>query len=302
MPLGKLPIKGIKMITLVFTEFIHMVIEILPFFIAAVLLSSVLETKLNSEKILAPFIKGKFAVIWTCLLGGILPGCACATVPLAKSLKTKHAGLGVTACFLIVAPLLGPHTILLCYGFLGFKFTIWRIITALLGGIVMGYLFSYLESRKILVMPPPTTTPCTTNDCSNPACHHPKFWEVTWKTTRTLGLYFLIGLLVASALTVLIPKDLIPSYIGTGPLAYLIAALVGIPVYVCEGEEIPITQALLNLGLGAGPSFTFMMGAVGTCVPTILMAKKIIGSKPVMLYLVFWFVFATLSGYLFSLA
>ncbi|MBT5954687.1 hypothetical protein HOG98_08200 [bacterium] len=289
------------MIKLVFTEFTHMVIEILPFFIGAVVLSSLLETKINSEKLLSPFIKGKFAVIWTCILGGLLPGCACATVPLAKSLKSKNAGLGVTACFLMVAPLLGPHTIILCYGLLGLKFTVWRIITALIGGIVMGYLFSYLESRKMLSMPETTHTTCTKSNCSNPACHHPKFWEVTWKTTRTLGLYFLIGLFIASALTVLIPKDMIPSYIGTGPLAYLIAALVGIPVYVCEGEEIPITRALLNLGLGAGPAFTFMMGAVGTCIPTILMAKKIIGNKPVMLYVAIWFAFATLSGYFFSL-
>ncbi len=75
----------------------------------------------------------------------------------------------------------------------------------------------------------------------------------------------------------------------------------GIPVYICEGEEIPITLSLLKLGLGQGPALTFLLGAVGTCIPTMLMACKIIGRRATILYLIGWFIFAPLSGFLFSL-
>ena len=76
-------------------------------------------------------------------------------------------------------------------------------------------------------------------------------------------MYFFIGLLLAALLPVLVPIELIPNTIGDRPvIAYLLAAVVGIPVYVCEGEEIPLTYSLLALGLASGPAFTFMMGAV----------------------------------------
>jgi uncharacterized membrane protein YraQ (UPF0718 family) len=107
---------------------------------------------------------------------------------------------------------------------------------------------------------------------------------------------------VASLLTVLIPEEAIPKYIGSsGVFAYLVAVLVGIPVYICEGEEIPITAALLKLGLGQGPAFSFLLGSVGTCIPTMLMAQKVIGRRSVVFYIIYWFVFAIGSGLIFSL-
>lgn len=34
----------------------------------------------------------------------------------------------------------------------------------------------------------------------------------------------------------------------------------------------PLTYALLKLGLGPGLAFTFLLGSVGTCIPTVIMA------------------------------
>ena len=100
----------------------------------------------------------------------------------------------------------------------------------------------------------------------------------------------------------LIPESLIPEYVGSsGIYAYGSAVLFGIPFYVCEGEEIPITLALLKLGLGPGPSFSFLLGAVGTCIPTMIMAQKIIGKRPTLFYIIFWILFAILSGVLFQI-
>lgn len=281
----------------IITEFLTTTLDVLPYFFAAVILSALLETKLNSDRLLAPFIKGRFAIVRASLLAALLPGCACATVPLAENLRRKEAGLGVTGAFLLVSPLLGPHTIILTFGLLGLEFAVWRVIAALAGGIVLGYLLHYGEKSGRLQLPVPekVDTCCHSGSCGD-ACEHPTFFKVFWQTTKKLGGYFLLGILIAAVLTVVIPTDVIPEYIGTGLLAYVIAAMIGIPVYVCEGEEIPITKALLDLQLGAGPAFTFMMGAVGTCVPTILMAKKILGNKAIGIYIVYWFVFAIVSG------
>lgn len=119
---------------------------------------------------------------------------------------------------------------------------------------------------------------------------------------KDLGKYFILGMFIASLLTVIIPEEAIPRYIGSsGVFAYLVAVLVGIPLYVCEEEEIPITLALLKLRLGEGPSFTFLLGSVGTCIPTMIMAQKIIGRRPTLFYIIFWFIFAIVSGLIFSI-
>jgi hypothetical protein len=95
----------------------------------------------------------------------------------------------------------------------------------------------------------------------------------------------------AAMLSALLPEAALPRFLGgsAGPAAYALAALVGVPMCVCEGEEVPITYALLGSGLGVGPAFTLLLGSVGTCVPTMLMSRSIIRSRATALYVVFWF-------------
>jgi uncharacterized protein len=286
----------------VLSEFLKTVMDVLPYFIGAVLFSALLETKLNSDALLAPFIRGRFAIIWASILGGILPGCACATVPLAENLRQKKAGLGVISAFLLVSPLVSPHTIILTYGFLGLKFAVWRVVSSMIGAIVLGYFLHMCERKQWIHMPSfQKKSGCSSSECANDSVHKPTFFQSFWGTTKKLGGYFVLGVFIAAVLTVAIPTHSISTYIGTGLFAYFIAAIIGIPIYVCEGEEIPITRALLGLQLGVGPAFTFMMGAVGTCIPTMLMARKIIGNRAILIYSFYWFVFSIVSGYLFSL-
>lgn len=96
------------------------------------------------------------------------------------------------------------------------------------------------------------------------------------------------------------PRD-IARYLHGGPVAYLLAAVVGIPLYVCEGAEVPLTYSLLQAGVGIGPAFTFMLGAVGTCIPTILMAPRIIGKTSTYVYVAVWLPLAIGGGWIVSL-
>ncbi len=107
---------------------------------------------------------------------------------------------------------------------------------------------------------------------------------------------------IASLLTVLLPPGFIMRYIGSsGPLAYITAVLVGVPLYVCEGEEIPLTLSLMKLGLGPGPAFAFLLGSVGTCIPTMVMSQKLIGRRGLLIYATWWLAFALVSGIVFGL-
>lgn len=281
-------------------EFSSLTLMVLPYFVLGVIFGGILKTYLKPEFVLKYLSKGTFSVINASIIGAILPGCACTVMPIADGLKEKGVRLGTLSAFIMIAPLLSPHTVILTYGIFGLKFTVARIIFSFTGAIILGIIFNYAEGFGLALSGKEKEPKCK---CSS----NPSVIETTGFITslidiiKDVGPYFLLGMFIASLMMVFIPKEAIPRYIGSsGIFAYIVATFIGIPVYICEGEEIPITLSLLKLGLGQGPSFTFLMGAVGTCIPTMLMAQKIIGRYATILYLIGWFIFAPLSGFLFS--
>lgn len=284
-------------------EFFRLTITVLPFFLFGAAFSAALETWLKpafAEKYLKSGFKGVFNAG---LLGAILPGCACATMPMAEGIKRKGGSLGVVSAFIMVSPLLSPQTVILTYALLGLKFTIARIVFSLIGAFVIGLAYEALQNRSVkgFAFPATKSAAACCQSCSDPSEVGQKksFVQSFLSVTKELARYFLLGMFIASLMIVLVPEDAIPRYIGSsGPFAYIVAVLVGVPVYMCEGEEIPITRSLLELGLGAGPAFAFMLGSIGTCIPTMAMAQKVIGRIPTIAYILFWFVFAAVSGYL----
>lgn len=250
--------------------------------------------------------KNVSSVFTASALAAVLPGCSCATMPMADGLKRKGARLGTLTAFIMMSPLLAPHTLFLTYGMLGWKFALGRLVIPFLFIPVLG-VFLNLAERSFRDYEPYTAplvvedTSCSSGTCSDPSCGDPGFWSSFKEISRGLGKYFLLGMAIAAVFSVIVPEDTIPRYIGTSSLAaYVLAVLVGIPMYVCEGEEVPLTYALLAKGLGGGPSFAFLLGSVGTCIPTMMMSRKIIGVRATTVYIITWFGFVVLSGIAFA--
>ena len=285
-------------------EFISLTLIVIPYFILGSAFGALLKAYLKPDFAFKYLNRSTAAVINASILGAVLPGCACATMPMAEGLKEKGAKLGTIASFIMVSPLLSPQTVVLTYAMLGWKFTLARVVFSLGGAIILGIVYNYFEKLKMRGFVSAQKSVDTSCGYCPPGCEAEKigFWKSFLDIIKDLGKYFILGMFIASLLTVLIPEEAIPKYIGSsGPFAYLVAVLVGIPIYICEGEEIPITLGLLKLGLGKGPAFSFLLGSVGTCIPTMLMAQKIIGRKAVLIYIIYWFLFAVGSGLIFSL-
>lgn len=286
-----------------------LLIKVTPYFLLGVLFAGLLKVYVKPAWTERFFTRGTSSVFYASLAGALLPGCSCATMPMSDGVKAQSGHLGTVTAFIIISPLLSPITIVLTYAMLSGKMTVARIVVPFLFSMSVGMLLNILEAARVkgfsfpaVVALDPSPQNCSgENSCSsNP--FRPTLWGSLRQVLRELGPYFLIGMALAAVLTTLIPEEAIPRYIGgSGPLAYLLASFIGIPVYVCEGEEVPLTYALLQLGLGPGPAFTFLLGSVGTCIPTLFMARKIIGTPATALYLAAWFFFAIAGGWAVSL-
>ncbi len=281
--------------------FANLLVQVIPYFLLGVALGAALKAYVPAEWVGRYLGGGATSVFYASVLGAVLPGCACATMPMAEGMARK-ARLGTVSAFILISPLLSPITLALTYGMLGWEMTLARLIAPFVGSMALGVALNALEGANVrgFAFPARHALSLAAVPERNPACASPgsDFWSSARGILKDLTPYFLLGIGIAAVLLTLLPEAAIPRYLGSGSgaLAYLLAALVGIPLYVCEGEEVPITYALLQVGLGPGPAFTFLLGSVGTCVPTILMAQRVIGKTATAFYAGAWFLFAIGAG------
>ena len=282
-----------------FKSFLHLSLMILPLFTLGVLCGAFIETKLSSKWVLQKLSSSKISLLKVSIFAALIPGCACATMPLAKALKHRGLNTASLMSFLMMSPLLGPHTIFLTFALLGTTFGFYRLLFSFIGSVVLGCFLLPFENKFKLPLTQKThdSACCTQTDETKPPFFQ-RFIKQSRQSFLSLSPYLAIGIVLAVCLPILLHEELI-QFIHKNqnkPWLYAVMALISIPMYVCEAEEIPITLGLLEAGLPEGLAFSFMLAAVGTCIPTALMALKIIGWKLTAVYLSYWFIFSILTG------
>jgi uncharacterized membrane protein YraQ (UPF0718 family) len=290
----------------VFHNLIGLLADALPWFLGGAILGAALEAFLPTAWATRWLDTPRASILHATFAGAILPGCSMTTVPLAAALKSRGARLGTLTAFIMISPILSPETIVLTAALLGTKFTIARIVFPVVLTVLMGLALNALQARSIrqFQLPAENLAPSDVraNCCAEDALLEGKrtFWASLTALLHPLWIYFLAGLLAVAIVQAILPPQDIARYLHGGIGAYLLAAVAGIPLYVCEGAEVPLTYGLLQAGVGVGPAFTFMLGAVGTCIPTILMAPRIIGKTSTCIYVAVWLLLAIGGGWAIS--
>ncbi len=294
-------------LSVVFSNLIGLLVEALPWFLGGAILGAALERFLPTAWATRWLASPRASVLHATLAGALLPGCSMTTVPLAAALKGRGARLGTLTAFIMISPILSPETIVLTGALLGMKFTIARIVFPVIVTVLLGLSLNALQTRGLAPFQIPAGNPAVadlkTSCCADDApCEVRRtFWRTLAALLHPLWIYFLAGLLIVALVQAIVPPQDMARYLQGGLGAYLLAAIAGIPLYVCEGAEVPLTYGLLQAGVGVGPAFTFMLGAVGTCIPTILMAPRIIGRSATYIYVAVWLLLAIGGGWALSL-
>ena len=293
----------------IWTEFIRLVSDALPAFAVGLVLSAGVQwLVVRSHSAARALSWMAHSVPGAALAGAALPGCSMTTVPLAVPLKRQGAGDAPLLAFIITSALLGPASIILTFTMFGPVWGTLRVALPLIAVCGFGWgLQRFGKNLHSNLGESDAEASCSSAcgcgsdepDCSSGDDR--SFWANLLRMTRNLVPILLIGLLAAAVASVLIGKGQIEQWMGDGVWAYSLAVAAGIPAYVCEGGEVPLTAALVKMGVGTGPAFTFMQASVGTCLPTLMMLPKLIGVKLTVTYLLFWLVYSVASGILTGL-
>lgn len=96
---------------------------------------------------------------------------------------------------------------------------------------------------------------------------------------------FLIGILIAGAITFFFPEDL-TLWANDHPLLSMLMMLAaGIPMYVCATSSTPIAAALILKGLNPGAALVFLLAGPATNAATMTIVKKIFNTRALVIYL-----------------
>ncbi|MFN3599047.1 MAG: permease [Aquificaceae bacterium] len=274
-----------------FHNFYYYTVDILPYFLMAVLITSIFQgfTKLSWLKALLK--KEKTAPIYTGFLGGLLPLCSCSMLPVANLINSLSKNYAPVISFLIIAPVISPVTLLLTYGYFGLTMTLARLI----GTFFFAFLFAYLIG---ILFKKPKGIPLLMGASQQEEGIRLFFYYVK-DNLFGIGKYLLLGIFIASLIKTFFPVELVKSIAGS-LVSYPLMSLVAIPVYVCSGEEVPIAKALRDIGFTSGNALVFMLSGTGVCIPTIIATLKFLPKGLVLFYLIFWFLFSMIMGVIYD--
>ena len=142
------------MVVQYFIVFKDYLIEVLPFLAIGFLLSGLIHEFVPSEWVERHLGGGGIKpILYSTLVGTILPICCFGSLPVAVSLRQKGARLGPVLAFLVATPATSITALLVTYGLLGLKFTIFIFFAVIAMGLVMGLVGNLIKGRPKVFTP-----------------------------------------------------------------------------------------------------------------------------------------------------
>lgn len=275
-------------------SFLHLVCEMAPFLLLGFLLAGLMHA----------FIPGRFysqylsanrfrSVVNAALFGIPLPLCSCGVIPTAMSLRKEGASRGAVVSFLIATPQTGVDSIAATYGLMGLPFAITRPIVALLTALFGGTMVMATDRRAATSQAPSAAAPCTAKGCAAPQSTATTLSGRLAEALRygfvemmqDIGRWLVLGLLIAAVITIAIPASWFTLFEGNTWASMLLVLAIAIPMYVCATGSIPIAVALMLKGLTPGAALVLLMAGPACNMASILVVRKVLGTRTMMVYL-----------------
>jgi len=123
----------------------------------------------------------------------------------------------------------------------------------------------------------------------------------TWDFTKLLVPLLYGGVFIVGFVSVLLPEKQVAQLVGDNSLrSNLVASVIGAFWYFATLTEIPITQALMNLGMHKGPVLALLLAGPALSLPSILVIRRIMGNVRMLVFVLLVVVMSTIVGMFFG--
>jgi len=271
---------------------------------------------------------GIIGIIPASLLGIASPLCMYGTIPIAASFANAAADApgtipgaaksfqAVLAAFMMSSILLNPQ-LLFYTAALGAPALVIRFVSCFLCGIAAGLaVWFFFKTKDFFNFSGFSGDNSDSHSNSHSDCHQSQSSRISagnpfinylrsfGRNIKATGGFFLIGILLSALFQRYVPQNAFASLFGSSNRGFglLMAATVGVPLYVCGGGTIPLLQSWLQSGMSMGGAAAFMITGPAAKITNLGALKIVLGIKHFFLYLAFAVVFALVSGVVVNLA
>ncbi|UIX28804.1 permease [Streptomyces sp. GQFP] len=232
------------------TVFVAVVVQALPFLVLGVLLSALLAVfvppsffarALPSRPALAVPVAG--------MAGAVLPGCECASVPVAGALVRRGVAPAAALAFLLSAPAINP--IVLTATAIAFpgrpEMVVARFVASLLVACAMGWLWQRLGRADWLR---PLAHPSDEGLGKGAA-----FWSSVRHDVMHAGGFLVVGAMAAATLKSVVPEHWLGLAADNPVVSVLALAVLAVLLSICSEADAFVAASLTQFSLTARLAF-----------------------------------------------
>ncbi|QDO93166.1 permease [Formosa sediminum] len=151
--------------------------------------------------------------------------------------------------------------------------------------------------------PKPQQTSCTSTSTPFTTIKNKKVKEAldfAWSLFKRIMPYILLGAIISAISVVFVPDSFVEKYLGNdNPLAILLAAIIGVPLYLRIEMAIPLLSVLIGKGMSMGSAMALLIGGTGASLPEIAIVSSMLKPKAVAAFVGSIVSIAIIGGFIF---
>lgn len=195
--------------------------------------------------------------------------CTCCAAPVAAGMRQSRASIGSVVSWWLSNPILNPATLVFMGFVLGWGWALFRVVF----GIAMVLGVAYLAERYAGAEEAGSLSQNLPPAADDPTGNVLVRWMREFMTLaiRLLPEYLILVLLLGAA-----RAWLFPVFSADDSMIWIVAmALAGTLFVIPTAGEVPIVQAMLALGMGAGPAAALIMTLPAISLPSLVMLGRV---------------------------
>ena len=241
-------------------------------------------------------VPGALGLIFASALGIASPLCMYGPIPICAAFSRQGIKDDFLASFMMSSILLNPQLIIYSTA-LGTTILAVRIISCFVCGVAAGLLVRLLFCIRgknyfnFSGFDEPGNRDTDPNILM-------RLLRNIWRNIKATGPWFLAGVILSALFQMYVPAETVASLFGKENKGFgiLMAATVGVPLYVCGGGTVPLIIQWLADGMSPGSAAAFMITGPATKITNLGALKIALGIRHFAIYLAFVIIFSLLTG------
>ncbi|EED2385820.1 organoarsenical efflux permease ArsP [Campylobacter jejuni] len=240
-------------------------------------------------------------------LGALTPFCSCSTIPLLRAFLEAKVKLSVALAYLFTSPLINPIIFSMLFITFGLKLSLTYVVFLVFLIFIVSFVFSKFKEESFLKhIPKNTKSNIFTQTTHNPSnfifkqksccantqdkpknitINYKELFKESLKNYKKLLPYIVVAVFIGAFIHGFIPQEILQKYLnGNEILSIVLAAFLGIFLYLRVETIIPIGLGLLQMGISQGVIMSFLIAGAGCSLPELILLKQMFKIKFLFLF------------------